>query len=103
MEHTFTKETIVQDALDMGFSHAGLVDVSTLEVHRGKKLATACIARMLQDCMKRGITVHWDAQNDVSRHLAEKFGFMVDQEYSVYWLPASCPDKTKQSKTGRFR
>ena len=65
------------------------LDVSTLEDHRGKKLATACVARMLQDCMKRGITVHWDAQNDVSRHLAEKFGFEAEQEYSVYWLPQS--------------
>ena len=65
------------------------LDVSTLEDYRGKKLATACIARMLQDCMKRGIIVHWDAQNDVSRHLAEKFGFEAEQEYSVYWLPQS--------------
>ena len=65
------------------------LDVSTLENHQGKKLATACVARMLQDCMKRGITVHWDAQNDVSRHLAEKFGFEAEQEYSVYWLPQS--------------
>ena len=65
------------------------MDIFTLEAHRGKKLATACAARMLQDCMKRGITVHWDAQNDVSRHLAEKFGFEVEQEYSVYWLPPS--------------
>ncbi len=63
------------------------LDVSTLEDHRGKKLATACAARMLQNCMKRGITVHWDAQNDISRHLAEKFGFEAEQEYSVYWLP----------------
>ena len=65
------------------------LDVSTWEDHRGKKLAAACIAWMLQDCMKRGITVHWDAQNDVSRHLAEKFGFVAEQEYSVYWLPQS--------------
>ncbi len=65
------------------------LDVSTQEDHRGKKLATACIARMLQDCMKRGITAHWDAQNEVSRHLAEKFGFEAEQEYSVYWLPPS--------------
>ena len=65
------------------------LDVSTQEDHRGKKLATACIARMLQDCMKRGITAHWDAKNEVSRHLAEKFGFEAEQEYSVYWLPPS--------------
>ena len=61
------------------------LDVSTEESHRGKKLATACVARMLRDCMERGITVHWDVQNDASRHLAEKFGFEIDTEYSVYW------------------
>ena len=62
------------------------LDVSTKEAHRGKKLATACVARMLQDCMQRGITVHWDAQNDISRHLAEKFGFEIETEYPVYWI-----------------
>lgn len=63
------------------------LDVSTSESHRGKKLATACVARMLRDCMRRAITVHWDAQNEVSRHLAEIFGFEIEKEYSVYWVP----------------
>ncbi len=63
------------------------LDVSTMESHRGKGLAAACIARTLRDCMERGITVHWDAQNDISRHLAEKFGFEAETEYRVYWLP----------------
>ena len=76
------------------------MDISTKEAHRGKKLATACAAWMLRDCMERGITVHWDAQNDVSRHLAEKFGFEIETEYSVYWLSSSYPDKITQSKTG---
>ena len=62
------------------------MDISTKEAHRGKKLATACAARMLQDCTERGITVHWDAQNDVSLRLAEKFGFEIETAYSVYWL-----------------
>ncbi len=78
------------------------MDISTKETHRGKNLATACAARMLRDCMERGITVHWDAQNDASRHLAEKFGFEVETAYSVYWLPKSSPDKIKQSGTGLF-
>ena len=63
------------------------LDVSTRETHREKGLATACMALKLRDCMERGITVHWDAQNDVSRHLAEKFGFETETAYSVYWLP----------------
>lgn len=78
------------------------MDISTKEAHRRKNLATACTARMLEDCMERGITVHWDAQNDISRHLAEKFGFEAETEYSVYWLPKSSSDKTKQSLTGLF-
>lgn len=60
------------------------LDVSTKEAYRRKGLASACVARMLQDCMDRGITVHWDAQNEISRHLAEKFGFELDTVYSVY-------------------
>ena len=62
------------------------LDVSTKEEHRGKGLAGACAARMLRDCMERGITVHWDAQNEASRYLAEKFGFEPETEYPVYWL-----------------
>lgn len=62
------------------------LDVSTKEAYRGKQLASACVALMLRDCTERGITVHWDAQNDISRHLAEKFGFEAETEYKVYWL-----------------
>lgn len=71
----------------LSINHEVELDVSTKEAYRGKKLATACVAWMLRDCMKRGITVHWDAQNDVSRHLAEKFGFEAEAAYSVYWVP----------------
>ena len=63
------------------------MDLFTAEAHRGKNLAAACAAQMLRDCMDRGITVHWDAQNGISRHLADKFGFEPEAEYSVYWLP----------------
>lgn len=63
------------------------LDVSTAEGHRGRGLASACVARMLRDCMWRGIVVHWDAQNETSLHLAEKFGFAIKTVYSVYWLP----------------
>ena len=61
------------------------MDVSTREVHRRKGLASACIARMLRDCREKGIIVHWDAQNEISLHLAEKFGFETETEYAVYW------------------
>ena len=63
------------------------LDVSTEESHRKKGLAEACVIQMLRDCMNRGITVHWDAQNEISLHMAEKYGFKLETEYSVYWLP----------------
>ena len=65
------------------------LDVSTKEAHRGEGLAGACIAEMLRDCQKRGITVHWDAQNETSRHLAEKFGFRLERAYCVYSIAKS--------------
>ena len=64
------------------------LDVSTAEEYREMGLATACAAAMLRDCMARGIAVHWDAQNAASRRLAEKFGFVADRDYPVYWVDA---------------
>lgn len=62
------------------------LDVSTAEGCRGMRLASACVSLMLRDCAERGFTVHWDAQNDISLHLALKFGFDPETEYPVYWL-----------------
>ena len=62
------------------------LDVSTVEAYRGKGLATACISRMLRDCQERGIIVHWDAQNEISAHLAKKFGFEQECCYEVRFL-----------------
>lgn len=61
------------------------LDVSTKEEHRVLGLATACISKMLAQCMSKGFTVHWDAQNETSKHIAQKFGFEVEEEYCVYY------------------
>lgn len=61
------------------------LDVSTKEEHRGLGLATSCISKMLEECMNKGLAVHWDAQNETSKHLAQKFGFEVGEEYRVYY------------------
>lgn len=63
------------------------LDVSTEEAYRGMGLASACVQMMLNDCENRGIIVHWDAQNEISWHMAEKFGFELETCYKVYWLP----------------
>lgn len=61
------------------------LDVSVKEAHRGLGLAAACVSKMLGQCMVKGFTVHWDAQNETSKHLAQKFAFEVEEEYSVYY------------------
>ena len=61
------------------------LDVSTKEEHRVLGLATACISKMLEQCMSKGFTVHWDAQNETSKHIAQKFGFEVEEEYCVFY------------------
>ncbi len=61
------------------------LDVSTKEEHRGLGLATLCLSKMLEECMNKGLAVHWDAQNETSKHLAQKFGFEVEEKYSVYY------------------
>ncbi len=65
------------------------LDVSTDAAFRRMGLATACVRQMLCDCQKRGITVHWDAQNMESRCLAEKFGFQIQKIYPVYIITDS--------------
>ena len=69
------------------------LDVSTDAAFRRMGLATACVRQMLSDCQKRGITVHWDAQNRESRHLAEKFGFQIQKTYFVYVITEPFNDR----------
>jgi len=71
----------------LSFENEVELDVSTEEAYRGRGLATACVSVMLAQCMEKGLTVHWDAQNEISRRLAEKFGFEVEACYTVYVLP----------------
>ena len=82
----YHREIVSSASSFLTFHHEVELDVSTAEAHRRKGLAEACVSRMLRDCMQRGLTVHWDAQNESSRRLAEKFGFTVEQSYTVYVL-----------------
>ena len=54
--------------------------------HRRKGLADRCVDLMMNDCASRGITVHWDAQNEPSTRMAVSHGFEIEQDYAVYLL-----------------
>ena len=57
------------------------IEIDTRVEHRRKGLATACGARLILECLDRGLYPSWDAQNLWSVALAEKLGYHLDHEY----------------------
>ena len=66
----------------------GIIDVQidTVEEHRKKGIATACSARLILECLDRGIFPSWNADCDESRYLAEKLGYQLDKECMCYGI-----------------
>jgi len=60
------------------------IQIDTLETHRRKGLATACAAKLILECIDRGLYPSWDAANKASVALAEKLGYHFDKEYVTY-------------------
>lgn len=62
------------------------IEVDTRKDYRRQGLALACSAAFLLECLEREIIPNWDAANLKSVGLAEKLGYIYDQEYQVYQL-----------------
>lgn len=60
------------------------IEIGTKEEYRRQGLAAVCGARLILECMKRGLYPSWDAQNKWSVALAEKLGYHFDQTYPAY-------------------
>ena len=60
------------------------IEVDTRSDHRRKGLALACGAKLIIECLERGLYPSWDAQNMGSVALAEKLGYHFDKEYTAY-------------------
>lgn len=60
------------------------IEIDTREDHRRKGLAYACSAKLILECLKRGLYPSWDAQNKWSVALAEKLGYHFSHEYTAY-------------------
>ena len=60
------------------------IEIDTREDHRRKGLAYACGARLILECLKKGLYPSWDAQNRWSVALAEKLGYHFSHEYVAY-------------------
>lgn len=62
------------------------VEIDTRPDHRRRGLATACGARLILECLDRGLYPSWDAHDKRSVALAEKLGYHRGQPYTVYWI-----------------
>ncbi|MBD5150871.1 MAG: GNAT family N-acetyltransferase [Oscillibacter sp.] len=62
------------------------VEIDTREDHRRKGLAAACGARLILECLDRGLYPSWDAIDLRSVSLAEKLGYHRGEPYMTYWI-----------------
>ena len=62
------------------------IEIDTRPDFRRLGLATACGARLILECLARGIYPGWDAHNEQSLSLAEKLGYRLDHPYTAYWV-----------------
>lgn len=60
------------------------IEIDTKQDYRRKGLAYACGARLILECLERGLYPSWDAQNKCSVALAEKLGYHFSHEYIAY-------------------
>ena len=60
------------------------IEIDTREDHRRKGFACICGAKLILECLERGLYPSWDAQNKWSLALAEKLGYHFDREYETY-------------------
>ena len=62
------------------------VEIDTRKDHRRRGLATACGARLILECLDRGLYPSWDAIDLRSIALAEKLGYHRGEPYTIFWL-----------------
>lgn len=60
------------------------IEIDTKMEYRRRGLAYGCGARLILECLARGLYPSWDAQNKWSVALAEKLGYGFDHEYTAY-------------------
>ncbi len=60
------------------------IEIDTRKDYRRKGLAYVCGAKLILECLDRGLYPSWDAQNKWSVALAEKLGYHFDYEYVAY-------------------
>lgn len=62
------------------------LEVDTRRDMRRMGIAAACCARLILDCLERGLYPSWDAANRASVALAQKLGYHEKGEYTVWYV-----------------
>ncbi|MBQ7795801.1 MAG: GNAT family N-acetyltransferase [Lachnospiraceae bacterium] len=76
---------LVAGASSYSVYNGGLeIEIDTKQEFRRRGLAYACGARLILECLDRGLYPSWDAHNRQSVALAEKLGYHFDYEYMAY-------------------
>lgn len=60
------------------------LELATKPSHRRRGLAAAVSARIVLECISRGLYPSWDAANIPSLNLSYRFGYHLDHEYTAY-------------------
>lgn len=60
------------------------IEIDTRVDHRRKGLAYVCGAKLILECLEKGLYPSWDAQNKWSVALAKKLGYHFSHEYVAY-------------------
>lgn len=65
------------------------IEIDTKPEYRRQGLATVCGARLILECLRRGLYPSWDAHDKRSLALAEKLGYHLAHPYVAYELHES--------------
>ena len=70
------------------YEHRCAIDIEVEEEYRRKKIARRLTVEMLNHLVDRGYELQWDCthSNEISRRVAETFGFEQIRERSYYWF-----------------
>lgn len=60
------------------------IEIDTKQEFRRRGLATVCAAKLILECLDRGLYPSWDAHNMASVGLSEKLGYHFNKEYVTY-------------------
>lgn len=67
---------------------SGAIDITigTVEAYRRKQLGLKCAAKLILECLERGVYPRWDAANLESVELAKKLGYRLKDAYQVFTI-----------------